>query len=201
MRIIAGKACGTVLFSLEGEETRPTLDRVKENFFNAINFELAGARVLDLFAGVGQFGLEALSRGAREAVFVDSNPECAEIIIKNAQKTKLYDRCAVFKCDYADYLSKLKKQSDFEKFDIIFIDPPYKSGKRQIGHCVKKILKDELISNGGLIVCETAEGQQPDLSSEGETAEKIKKSRVYKYGKIYITILTIETAPRGEGDE
>ena len=191
--------------SPEGEETRPTLDRVKENFFNAINFELSGARVLDLFAGVGQFGLEALSRGAREAVFVDSNPECAEIITKNAQKAKLYDRCVVFKCDYADYLSGLKKQKDFdekfEKFDIIFMDPPYESGKRQIGDCVKKILKNDLVSNGGLLICETSEGQQPDLSAEAKLAEKIKKSRLYKYGRVYITILTVETAPKGADNE
>ena len=201
MRIIAGKARGTILETLEGEDTRPTLERAKENFFNAINFELANARVLDLFAGTGQLGLEALSRGAREAAFVDSKAECAELIARNARKAKLRDRCDIFQCDYADYLAGQKKLKDFAKFDIIFMDPPYESGKRLIGECVRKIIKNEFISDGGLIICESGDGEQPVLGLGEKMAEKIKKSRVYKYGKIHITILTMETAAKkGEAD-
>jgi len=186
MRIIAGSARGTILETPGGEGTRPTLERVKENFFNAINFELAEARVLDLFAGSGQLGLEALSRGARGAVFVDINADCVEIIAKNAQKAKLYHKCSILKYDCADYLAGLKKRKDFEKFDIVFLDPPYEPGKNQIGECMKKILKNGFVSEGGLVICETGEGGPPDFDF-GE----IKKSRVYKYGKVHITILTM----------
>ena len=195
MRIIAGTARGTVLETLDGEETRPTLERVKENFFNAINFDLEGAKVLDLFAGSGQLGLEALSRGAREAVFVDPNAECIEIIRKNSQKAKLYNRCNILKYEYTEYFSALKNRRDFdkfEKFDIVFIDPPYESSKRLINDCVKRLIKHEFISaNGGMMICETGNGEKLSLDLDEETADKIKNSRVYKYGKVSITILTI----------
>ena len=206
MRIIAGQSRGTVLETLDGEDTRPTLERVKENFFNAINFDIPGAKVLDLFAGSGQLGLEALSRGAKEAVFVDSNTECVDIIRKNAQKAKLYDKCNIYKYDYSEYLSGLKKRKDsprtkFEaKFDIIFLDPPYEPGGRKINDCVKKLLKYEFVSNGGFIICETGNGEQLNLDLSGELSEKIKKKRIYKYGKVYITVLIIEIK-EGEQDE
>ena len=191
MRIIAGTSRGTILETPEGEDTRPTLERVKENFFNAINFDVAGAKVLDLFAGSGQLGLEALSRGAREAVFIDSDQECFQIILKNAQKAKLYDRCNIYKYDYSEYLSGLKKRKDFVKFDIIFLDPPYGSGGKYINDSVKRIIKNDLISNGGLIICETGNGEKLSLNADEEILNKIKKSKIYKYGKVYITILTI----------
>lgn len=191
MRIITGKARGTVLQTLDGEDTRPTLERVKENFFNAINFDVAGARILDLFAGSGQLGLEALSRGAKEAVFVDFNAECIEIIRKNAQKAKLYDKCNILRYDYSEYLSSLKKRRDFNKFDMIFLDPPYESGKRIINDCVKRLIKHEFISDSGFIICETGNGEQLSLDLDKEISGRIKNSRVYKYGKVYITILTV----------
>jgi len=197
MRIIAGTARGTVLKTLDGEDTRPTLERVKENFFNAINFDVADAKVLDLFAGSGQLGLEALSRGAKNAVFVDSNIECFEIITQNAQKAKLYNKCNIYKYDYSEYLSGLKKRKDidklnkFEKFDIIFIDPPYESSEKIINDCIKRIIKNEFISNGGLIICETGNNKQLILGANEEILNKIEKNKIYKYGKVSITILTI----------
>ncbi|MCL2773163.1 MAG: 16S rRNA (guanine(966)-N(2))-methyltransferase RsmD [Oscillospiraceae bacterium] len=190
MRIIAGTARGTVLQTIDGESTRPTLGRVKENFFNAINFDVCDARVLDLFAGSGQLGLEALSRGAKEAVFVDSSAECVEIIRKNAQKAKLYEKCNIYKYDYSEYLSGLKKRRDFDnsgKFDIIFIDPPYDSDMKLIKDSVKRLFKDSFVSDRGLIICETGNGNQPDFN--GDVVNNFSRSRVYKYGKIYITIL------------
>ena len=191
MRIIAGKARGTTLETLDGEDTRPTLERVKENFFNAINFDVADSKVLDLFAGSGQLGLEALSRGAKEAVFVDANPECIGIITRNAQKAKLYDRCNIYKYEYSEYLSVLKKRRDFNKFDIIFLDPPYKSGVKAINDCIKRIIKNNIIADNGLIICETGNGEQLSLELNEELLKSIKSSRIYKYGKVYITILTI----------
>lgn len=203
MRIIAGKARGTILNTPDGEDTRPTLERVKENFFNAINFDVENAKVLDLFAGSGQLGLEALSRGAREAAFVDSDTECIEIIRKNAQKAKLYDKCNIYKYDYSEYLSGLRKRKDFaksDKFDMIFIDPPYESGSRIINDCVKKLIKHGFISDGGLIICETGNGEQLSLDLDSETSGKIKNTRIYKYGKVYITILTVSN-PGGQDGE
>ena len=191
MRIIAGKARGTILETPDGEDTRPTLERVKENFFNAINFDVAGAKVLDLFAGSGQLGLEALSRGAKEAVFVDSNTECIEIIRKNAQKAKLYDKCNILRYDYSEYLSGLKKRRDFGRFDMIFLDPPYEEGKKIINDCVKRFIKHEYVSDGGFIICETGNGERLSLDLDGEILSGIKNSRIYKYGRVYITILTV----------
>lgn len=204
MRIISGKARGTMLETLDGEDTRPTLERVKENFFNAINFDVADAKVLDLFAGSGQLGLEALSRRAKEAVFIDMNTECVDIIRKNAQKAKLYDRCNIYRYDYSEYFSSLKKRKDFEKFekfDIIFLDPPYESGSRIISDCIKKLLKHELISNGGLIICETGNGEKLSLDLSEEILSKIKSSKIYKYGRVYITILTISQFENENGDD
>ncbi|MCL2096148.1 MAG: 16S rRNA (guanine(966)-N(2))-methyltransferase RsmD [Oscillospiraceae bacterium] len=202
MRIIAGKARGTILQTPKGEDTRPTLGRVKENYFNAVNFDLEDAKVLDLFAGSGQLGLEALSRGARTAVFIDSNPECIDIIIKNAQKAKLYNQCAVLKYDYSEYLSALKKRRDFkesDKFGIVFADPPYNHYNNGYGSadiikdCVRKLIKNKFMADGGLIICETGSGERPDLNfeKEPEISESIKNVRVYKYGRVYITILKV----------
>jgi len=191
MRIIAGTAKGTPLKTPEGAEMRPTLERVKENYFNAINFDVENAKVLDLFAGSGQLGLEALSRGAKEAVFVDSSAECCEIIKINAQKSKLYEKCNILKYDYAEYLSLIKKRVDPVRFDIIFIDPPYGESKKIINDALKRIIKNELISENGLLICETGGGEKLALDFNPDISEKIKNGRIYKYGRIYITILTI----------
>jgi len=185
MRIIAGTARGTTLETPAGDNTRPTLGRVKENFFNAINFDVIGARVLDLFAGSGQLGLEALSRGAREAVFVDADAECIKIIKRNAQKTKLYEKCSILKRDYSEYLSEAEKCVNFEKFDIVFIDPPYERGKRLIKNSVDRLLKNGFVYGGGLLICETGDGEMLDLNENNA-------SKVYKYGKIYITIIEVK---------
>ena len=125
---------------------------------------------------------------------MDSNADCVEIIRKNAQKAKLYDKCNIYKYEYSEYLSSLKKRRDFEKFqkfDIIFIDPPYESSARTINDCVKRLIKHEFISDGGLIICETGNGERLSLDLEEEILGKIQKSKIYKYGKVYITILTI----------
>lgn len=191
MRIVAGTAKGTQLISAEGENTRPTLDRVKENFFNAIAFELEDKKVLDLFAGSGQLGLEALSRGAREAVFVDSDANCVEIIKKNAQKAKLFSRCNVYQSDYLEYLSALRKRRGFDKldkFDIVFLDPPYESVA--IKDIVKRLLKHGYVAADGIIICET---DMPELTFDADIAEEYFAHRKeYKYGKVYITMIKIK---------
>jgi len=194
MRIISGTTRGTKLDTPIGEETRPTLARVKENFFNAIHFDIEGAKVLDLFAGSGQLGLEALSRGARACVFVDSDAECVEIITKNAQRAKLYDKCNIYRAEFGEYLSSVAKRrgfaEKFEKFDIVFLDPPYgqdKDSGRFIKEAVKRLIKHGFVADGGMIICES----EAPFEIDEESAKCITDTRVYKYGRVLITILNI----------
>ena len=124
MKIITGIAKGMNLETLEGEATRPTSQRVKEAIFSMIQFEIENASVLDLFAGSGQMGLEALSRGAKHATLCDKSPQAINIISENAEKTKLNSKCTIRRCDYLDAL----RSNMGKKFDIVFLDPPYASG-------------------------------------------------------------------------
>ena len=120
MRVITGKARGIQLKTPDGMLTRPTADRVKEALFSIINFDIPGARVLDLFGGTGQLGIEALSRGASAAVFVDAREESCRMIRENLKRTKLEQDSKVIRSDYLDYLSRCREQ-----YDIILLDPPY----------------------------------------------------------------------------
>ena len=124
MRIITGKAKGIKLNTLEGIETRPTAERVKEAIFSMIQFDIEGRKVLDLFSGSGQMGLEAVSRGAAHAVMVDRSKNAIKIIESNAEKTHLKEQCTIINSDATDFI----KRNKGNKFDIIFIDPPYASG-------------------------------------------------------------------------
>ena len=121
MRIITGQARNITLETLEGEATRPTAERVKEAVFSALQFEMENSHFLDLFAGSGQMGLEAVSRGAALAVMVDASPDAIAIIKANAKKTKLFDRCRIVNYKYQDYLKGFVKNGD-RPFDIIYID-------------------------------------------------------------------------------
>ena len=123
MRIITGSARGVRLDTLAGEDvTRPTAERTKQAVFSAIQFEVEGREVLDLFGGSGQMGLEALSRGASSCMFVDAAEEAIALIKRNAQKTRLFDRCRFLVSDYRNYLRKARGRA---KFDLVFLDPPY----------------------------------------------------------------------------
>ena len=145
MRIITGTHRGKKLLALEGEQVRPTTDRVKESLFNILQFQLEGRRFLDLFAGSGQIGLEALSRGAAHCVFVDAAKESVRVVEKNIQSTGLGDRAKVVNLDFAAYLRTCR-----ERFDIAFLDPPYRTGllERALP------LVAEHIAPGGVILCE-----------------------------------------------
>lgn len=125
MRIIAGIAKGQTIQTLEGIATRPTLDRVKETLFGIIQFDLIERNVLDLFAGSGNLGFEALSRGANHVIFVDNNAKCSDIIKTNAEKLKFAEKCTIMKADYKQALSQLSNRN--LRFDMVFLDPPYKS--------------------------------------------------------------------------
>lgn len=160
MRIISGLARGTKLHTLEGENTRPTLDRVKEPLFSIMQNYIKDSVVLDLFSGSGALGLEALSRGAQKAILCDNSYEAIEIIKKNISKTHFEEKTKLLFMDYKKCLLSVN-----EKFDIIFIDPPYKLDIAV--KSVEIILENNLLSENGIIVIETDE-------EERET-QKIKK--------------------------
>lgn len=174
MRVITGVARGKRLETAEGREVRPTSERVKEGLFSSIQFDIEGRKVLDLFAGSGQLGIEALSRGAEYAVFVDNSPTSADMVSRNLKNTGLEAKSKVIKGDYNAFL--LGNQ---ELFDYVFIDPPYASGLLE-----KALLQvQKSVSEHGVIICEHPKEQNlPDVAGEF----KVKKR--YKYGKICIVI-------------
>ncbi len=178
MRIITGTARGTKLLSPEGQTTRPTSERAKMGIFNILQFDLDSRRVLDLFAGSGQMGLEALSRGAKEAVFSDYGEEAIKVVKANIQKTHMEDRSRVIRGDYKKILRDLEGKG---QFDLIFLDPPYRSG--YLDSALVLLKKYALIARGSFIVCETG-GETPDLPWG------IQIFKTASYGKNHITILT-----------
>ena len=158
VRIIAGTARGRKIDTLEGMETRPTLDRVKEAVFGSLQFRIPYAEVLDLFAGSGSLGLEAASRGAKRAVFNDRNPACAAIIRRNVETLGFSDAARVLNLDYAAAIERLS--NDGESFDLAFLDPPYREGIAE--DAVKRLFEARLIKSGGLVVLEHAAELVPD---------------------------------------
>lgn len=176
MRVISGKARGTKLSSIESLSTRPTLDRVKESLFNIIQNNLKSAVVLDLFAGSGQLGIEALSRGADKAYLCDINRDAAKMIKQNLEKTKLKDKAVVINEDYKKALRILNTN---EKFDIIFIDPPYKEDIAV--DSIIDIIHESRLKENGIMIIETDEIER-DLR-EINKIENIKIIDQRKYGR------------------
>ena len=137
MRVIAGKARRLLLKTIDGQDTRPTTDRIKETLFNIVNQDMPDCTFLDLFAGSGGIGIEALSRGAKSAVFIEQNPKAAECIRENLKTTKLEEAALVMNCDVLTGLRRLEGKE--YTFDYVFMDPPYRQDvyKRQslyLGH-------------------------------------------------------------------
>ncbi len=177
MRVIAGSARGKKLESPKGFDIRPTLDRVKESVFNMIAFELSDSSVLDLFCGSGALGIEALSRGAKRAVFVDSSRTSLEVAQKNLEITRLSDRASLV---FKDAISFLKTTT--ETFDIIFLDPPYESDLYE--KVLFEIKKRGILSPAGLIVIEADDKISPQFSLDGFTVYRDKT-----YGRVKILIM------------
>ena len=174
MRVITGTARGRKLKTLAGDDVvRPTAERVKEALFSIIQFELEGAAVLDAFAGSGQLGIEALSRGAAHAVFTDENREAVETVRDNLQHTRLADRAVVLQTDVFSLV-----RAGRERFDIIFLDPPYRKG------IVDRLLPllPACCKPNAIVVCETE--AQAELPAQ---AGALVQLRVYKYGKTKLT--------------
>lgn len=176
MRVITGKARGVQLKTPEGMLTRPTADRVKEALFSIINFDLPGSAVLDLFAGTGQLGIEALSRGAKSAVFVDAREDACKIIRENLRRTKLDNQAKVVRSDYLDFLRRSK-----EKFDIILLDPPY--AEVFLETALKTIAEIDILQSGGIIITERPLGKELLLDFDG-----FARSKDYKYGNTLLTL-------------
>jgi 16S rRNA (guanine(966)-N(2))-methyltransferase RsmD len=192
MRIITGTARGVRLRTLEGEETRPTAERTKEAVFSMIQFELVGRRILDAFAGSGQMGLEALSRGARTALLIDKNRSAAEIIKKNVELTRMGEKAEVVCGDAADCL---KRRAGREQYDIVFLDPPYKS--ELIKQTLNRLIEYKMLSENATVVCESGEPLTLLLKDDPELLEKINVVKTAKYGIAHITFVKL----RKEGDQ
>lgn len=175
MRVITGTARGRNLATVSGTEVvRPTSQKVKEAIFSAIQFDIEGRRVLDLFAGSGQLGIEALSRGAQSAVFVDSAAASVEVVRSNLKATGLEGQATVVRADYKSFIS-----SKVGSFDIAFLDPPYSKGL--LLEALK--LTVGVMSDYGIIICE-----HPPEVSLPETVSGFSVSRSYRYGKIMLTV-------------
>ena len=178
MRVITGSARGCRLKEPSDNEQRPTTDKVKESLFNIIQFDIEGRRVLDLFAGTGQLGIEALSRGAERAVFADRSPKAIALINENLERTKLKDKAVVIRGDWKDVLLRNR-----EVFDLVFLDPPYGSGLLE--EALLKLAEIDILSRNGIIVCESRDDAQlPQPESPYE------KTGEYRYGKIRLTLYT-----------
>ena len=176
MRVITGKARGINLKTPEGMKTRPTADRVKEALFSVINFDIPNAAVLDLFGGTGQLGIEALSRGAHHAVFVDESDAACALIKENLRRTKLEQQGSVIRSDYLSFL-----RNAHERFDIIFLDPPY--AEVFLENALNCITEIDILRSGGIIVCERPMGKDIPYTYPG-----YQRSKDYKYGKTLITL-------------
>ncbi len=176
MRVITGKARGVVLKTPDGMKTRPTSDRVKEAMFSIIQFDLPGAKVLDLFAGTGQLGIEAISRGAASAVFVDALDSACSLVRENLRRAKLSDQGSVVRADYLAYLSNCR-----EKFDFVFLDPPY--AEVFLENALNKITEIDILQSGGIIVAERPLGKELPYTFEG-----FSRSKDYKYGNTLLTL-------------
>ena len=184
MRVITGSAGGRRLLELEGLETRPTTGRVKEGVFSALQFDVEGRRVLDLFAGTGQMGIECLSRGAASAVFVDRRKDAFALIKKNLALTGLQDRARVVHGDSLAFLAGAG-----ESFDLVFLDPPYASGLLE--ELLERVTASgfDILNPYGIIVAE----HPADRLLAVPAGYRLRKT--YRYGKIAVTLF------RREGNE
>lgn len=183
MRIISGKHKGTKLYTLDGLDTRPTLDRVKEPLFSIINFDIPEATVLDLFAGSGALGLESLSRGAKKTILCDSSKDAIHIIEKNVDKLNEKSNVQILSVDYLTALERLKKEN--QKVDIVFLDPPYKT--EFIKKSCEKIAEYKLLTEKGIIIIETDRTNEIVLEIENINKYDIYDQR--KYGRATLIFL------------
>lgn len=173
LRIITGSAKGKKLVSLDGEATRPTSDRIKGAMFSSIQFDIEHRAVLDLFAGTGQLGLEAMSRGAASVTFVDAERDAMEIVKKNAQSTGFFSRC---RYSVADWRNFIRKASGRDSYDLVFIDPPY--AMECCAEAARRLAEAKVIIPGAILVLES--GSETVDTAELPDFEVVKQTA---YGK------------------
>ena len=177
MRVIAGSARRLLLKTIEGMDTRPTTDRIKETLFNMLNTQIPGCTFLDLFSGSGAIGIEALSRGAKQAFFVESNPEAVSCIRENLSRTHLEEGALVLSCDVISGLKKLEGRNP--RFDIIFMDPPYNN---ELERQVLEYLKDSTVADKNTLIIVEAD-LQTDFSYVESLGYRQLRSKEYKTNK------------------
>lgn len=175
MRVISGSARGKQLTPVPGKDTRPTTDRVKESVFNILQMMVPGSEMLDLFAGTGQMGIEALSRGASHAVFCDAAPKALSVIRKNIAAARVEDRAEVIGADFVSALRRMQGR----QFDVIFLDPPY--GGKILNEALKFIELFDILRADGIIVCESA------VQDKIVCPDSLCIRKQYKYGAIRLT--------------
>ena len=180
MRIIGGKARGTKLYTLEGLDTRPTLDRVKESLFNILQPNIRNCNFLDIFAGSGAIGLEAASRGAKKVIMCDKSKEAIKIIKKNIEKTHFEEIVELYNLEFEELL----RNKILEKQDIIYVDPPYKTDFAY--KSIITILEKDLITKESIIIIETDEKEKV-LEQMKELQLSITDER--KYGRVHLIFL------------
>lgn len=180
LRIITGKAKGKKIETLLGEATRPTSERIKEAVFSSIQFDIEARRVLDLFAGSGQLGLEALSRGAASVSFVDSAREAIDVVKRNAKSTGFFDECRYIVSDWRNYI---RKASGRDKYDLVFIDPPY--SMECCADALARLTEAELLEGGAIVVLES--GTENIDTAQLSDFEVIKSTHYGK--KTFVNIL------------
>ena len=176
MRVITGTARGRRLREPQGMDIRPTTDKVKESIFNIIQFDIEGRRILDLFAGTGQLGIEAASRGAESVTFVDSSKAAIKLVRENLEHCGI--KAQVHQMDALGFLGT------GNKFDLVFVDPPY-DNRQLYDKVLEGIIEFDILSEGGIIVCESRhEKILPELNGF--------RRKEYNYGKVRLTVYTKE---------
>lgn len=185
MRIITGSAKGKRLTTLEGNDTRPTGERVKEAIFSSLQFDIEGRRVLDLFAGSGQMGLEALSRGAESCMFVDASPDAMAVIKENAKRCDFFSTSRFLISDYRSYV---RKAGGRDTYHLIFLDPPY--AMNCVGEALSRILAAEIAADGCLFVCESGNPHIFEGHTDIEHRFAVVKSA--RYGAAFVHILRLK---------
>lgn len=181
MRIITGKARGAKLVTLEGDNTRPTSEMAKEAVFSAIQFDLDSRTILDIFAGSGQMGLEALSRGGLKCTFVDNNNDAVKIIKQNVAKTGFDEQSEVILSDWKAFI---KQNAGKRQYNLVFVDPPY--AYSLCADVLKRLTEAEMLSPGAIVVLESG-------SDEYLFAPGFKVRKKQRYGRAFVTILEKET--------
>ena len=175
LRIVAGKYRHLIINQPNTDTTRPTMDKVREAIFSSLGYSIVGKKVLDLFAGSGAMGLEALSRGAIECTFVDNNALAISTIKKNVSLLKIEEKTSIIKKEYLSFLSSIN-----ETFDILFLDPPYKM-KKVYDEVIEYMLENNLLSENAIIVKE--------CDAPFDDDKRFYKDKKYKYGSVHVQIL------------